>query len=100
MLLCLIQQATNQMLKNSEILLKLTKFLVLRNLELHLILLENKIHIYIKAQSVMNNTIWTIEETPEMSEVLVLDKLQLEVHMLSKELLNWKPREQSIMSTI
>ena len=89
MLPCPILKAiTNQMLKSSETLLKLIKFLVLRNLELHLTLLENRTHIYTKAQLVMNNTIWTIEETPEMQEVLVQKDLQQEDRMLSRELLN------------
>ena len=70
---------------------------MLKNLELHLILQENKTHIYINLQLVMNNMIWIIEETPEISEVLVLENLQLEAHMPSKELLNLRSREQSIM---
>ena len=83
-----ILQTTTQMLKNSETLLRLTKFCLSRSQELLLICPGKRTHICIK-QCPKNNWTWCLAETVEIREDFLQSQSQLGDHMLSKELMNW-----------
>jgi len=88
------------MLKSSEMLLKLIKFLVSKNRELHLISQENKIHICMTQQvRVTNNTKWIIDEISEIIEVWAREHNQQGDRMLNNVLLSSRPIEKNTMST-